>query len=255
LIKGVIFDFFLTLVYLKSKYEEERARVIYDYLINRKMVSLNFEKFFNIMKDCYTKWRRIKYENLIEVSQYMWIADLLVNFLQLQIKMNDIMEIIKRRNMIIVNNAEIYPDVISTLEKLKEMKLLLILITNTDDSDLAFKLLDKFHIKSYFDFIVTSEYVNMRKPDPNIVKYALKHVDLAPENTIIVGDSMKDDILCGYLANIRTVYIDRPYKEENPYLNAPLYKKIEIENIKPDFRIQSLEDLIGIIKKINNKKV
>jgi len=72
-----------------------------------------------------------------------------------------------------------------------------------------------------------------RKPKPGMINQMISKYGLSKSNSIIVGDSNKD-ILAGQAAGIKTIYWQQ-------YYNL-------IPNCKPDFVIQKLSDMLGILK-------
>lgn len=251
MIKAVIFDFYLTLIHLPSKFEDEKNEVTYRILQQEKHVTISKDDFKERAEEIYCKWREMKYKKLIEVSQYTWISDLL-HSLKIKFDHKLLERIVNARNNIILSNANVYSDVKETLQNLKDMGIKCVLLSNAEDSDLVFALLEKFGLKSFFDLIVTSEYINMRKPDPRVINYILDRMELSKKDILLVGDSLKDDILCGKKSRIRTVLIKRPVKEENPFLNAPIYEEFRKGSIKPDFEIENLKRLVELVNKINS---
>ena len=85
----------------------------------------------------------------------------------------------------------LYPDVTSSLDRLKEMDLTLGIISNWD-SRLP-PLLDNLDLTRYFSIIAVSALVGSAKPDRGIFEYALKESNIIPENAIHIGDSVELD--------------------------------------------------------------
>lgn len=56
-------------------------------------------------------------------------------------------------------------------------------------------VLSDFDIRKYFRHIVESAVVGIRKPDPEIFMLGVKELGLKPEETLVIGDSYKKDIL------------------------------------------------------------
>lgn len=56
-------------------------------------------------------------------------------------------------------------------------------------------VLSDFDIRKYFQDIVESAVVGIRKPDPEIFMLGVKKLGLKPEETLVIGDSYKKDIL------------------------------------------------------------
>lgn len=68
-------------------------------------------------------------------------------------------------------------------------------------------VLKDFGIDSYFKKIVESAVVGIRKPDPAIFTLGCKELGLDPAEVVVVGDSMKKDILPAEKAGCRAIWI------------------------------------------------
>lgn len=56
-------------------------------------------------------------------------------------------------------------------------------------------VLDDFDLRKYFKAIVESAVVGVRKPDPAIFRLGVDALGLLPEQVLVVGDSLRKDIL------------------------------------------------------------
>src|SRR6266487_1847147 len=91
----------------------------------------------------------------------------------------------------------------------------------------AIEIIDKVSLTKYFDEIITSATVGIRKPDPGIFRYALMQFKARPEEAVMVGDSEIHDIGGGYISGLKTVLVDRRHR---------------VENSLADYRFNSLRD-------------
>lgn len=69
-------------------------------------------------------------------------------------------------------------------------------------------VLTDFQINSYFNAIVESAVVGVRKPNPEIYKLGVKAIGLQAEECVVVGDSFKKDILPGKEAGCQTIWLN-----------------------------------------------
>lgn len=79
------------------------------------------------------------------------------------------------------------------LDSLKEHGIPMVLVSNFYGNVQA--VLADFDLLRYFDSIVESAVVGVRKPDPQIFRLGVEALRLAPEQVLVVGDSYKKDIL------------------------------------------------------------
>jgi len=101
-----------------------------------------------------------------------------------------------------------YPNTISTLLDLHDQGFKLNVITNgTRDSQARkIKALGLNHI---FSHIITSDQVQSYKPQPSIFKNAFKCSKCPPKEAIMIGDSLKCDMLGGKRAGMRTIWFNQ----------------------------------------------
>jgi HAD superfamily hydrolase (TIGR01509 family) len=103
------------------------------------------------------------------------------------------------------------PEAASVLAKLHESKVL-VLISNFDHPPHVHSLLERLGWREYFDAIVISGDVGVKKPDPSIFRIALDRTGLSPDEVVHVGDTT-DDTLGATAAGLIPVLIRRPRSE------------------------------------------
>lgn len=116
-----------------------------------------------------------------------------------------------------------FPESASVLKKLKS-KYKLAIVSNAAEDE-ANSSLEKLNIKEYFDYIVISCKVGLAKPDKRIFQLALDHFNVEPEETVMVGDNMENDIITPRMMGFKTFLIDRrkkylQYENESWYINS-----------------------------------
>jgi HAD superfamily hydrolase (TIGR01549 family) len=92
-------------------------------------------------------------------------------------------------------NWRVEEDALPTLETLRSQGYRLALISNTSDDRNVQTLVDRFGFRPYFDAIITSAALGVRKPDPRIFQAALDQLASAPQHAAMVGDMPEADIL------------------------------------------------------------
>ena len=85
----------------------------------------------------------------------------------------------------------------------------LALISNFDHPPHVHQLLDELALRSFFDAVVVSGDVGVKKPDPAIFVPALAQTGLATDEVLFVGDSPEDDVAGARAAGLRPVLIRR----------------------------------------------
>ena len=99
------------------------------------------------------------------------------------------------------------PDAPDVLRHLRQSKPLA-LISNFDHPPYVRRLLDKCGLTEFFDVVVVSGEVGIKKPDPGIFRLALDATGLRPSQVVHVGDT-DEDILGARTAGIEPVLIRR----------------------------------------------
>lgn len=94
-------------------------------------------------------------------------------------------------------------------------------------------VLQEFHLEGLFQKIIESAVVGIRKPDPQIFQLGVDALGLAPEEVMVVGDSMTKDIIPAKNIGCMTAW----YKGEG------WTDKQEDESI-PNLVITDLQDLL-----------
>ncbi len=100
-----------------------------------------------------------------------------------------------------------FPEVISTLQLLRERGLSLGIISNWDVR--LPELCHQLGISDYLDFIISSAAVGRIKPEPAIFEMALARAGVRPEQAVHVGDHFYADVLGARTVGITPVLLDR----------------------------------------------
>lgn len=142
------------------------------------------------------------------------------------------------------------PEAEDILRRLRS-RFALALVSNFDHPKHLYKILDHHGLTQFFDAVVISGEVGIKKPDPRILVMALDSLGLRAESCIYVGD-IEDDERCAVLAGMRSITIDRRGPSEDPPhldFRAPKEPIDDQSQIawNPLERIQALGDLLVIL--------
>lgn len=96
---------------------------------------------------------------------------------------------------------------IEVLEKLKSEGLKLGIITNGSVHSQNAKI-DHVRIRDYFDVIVVSDEVGVKKPDVRIFQTALERLQVKPEQSWYIGDHPVNDIQGARYAGLTPVWLE-----------------------------------------------
>lgn len=177
----------------------------------------------------------IRSEYNVEIPIYVWMRQLLRKVVRTEPSNG----LLGQSITIIVNaraaNAIPFEDAHETIRRLSKRKVKLGVMSNVSSHEVALGILDKVKLRKYFDLVVTSALIGIRKPDPGIFKYALLQLNIDPEQAVIVGDSERQDIHGGYVAGFRTVLVNRRHS---------------LENSLADFRFKTLADAVPTLESL-----
>lgn len=130
------------------------------------------------------------------------------------------------------------------LTKLK-LKYKLGLVSNFAYAKGLRKMLKDFNLIRFFDAVVISGELGLRKPHRKIFEEALKALDVDAEDAVFVGDSLKADINGAKKMGLKTVLVENLEIRKNPYAVAGELDPFPVE---PDIAIPSLKDLTEILE-------
>jgi putative hydrolase of the HAD superfamily len=130
-----------------------------------------------------------------------------------------------------------------TLLNLKQMGLKLGIITDGDPVKQWEKIL-RTEIEDYFDAVLISDFVGVKKPHPKIFQKALKKFGVKPHEALMVGDRLYSDIYGAKNAGMVTVWF-----KYGKYANR------ELDYLEyADFQVRSLESVVEIVRGLNSEK-
>jgi len=128
-----------------------------------------------------------------------------------------------------------YPDVVPTLEQLKDMGIKLAIVSTKRNGmiDRGLSVLGASHL---FDVRIGTDDVKNVKPNPEPVLLALERLGVTKEEAIMIGDN-SHDIEAGHNAGVRTAGVAWAFKGEE-YL----------QQFKPEYMLHHMTDLFEIVK-------
>ncbi len=102
-----------------------------------------------------------------------------------------------------VDNVVLFPGTKQVLEDLNDYPKAI--ITNTP-KPCTKEILENFEIDHFFSVIITSDQTKQGKPAPDMIYEACKHLNIPPEQTVLIGDT-QNDIKAGQAAGCKTIGI------------------------------------------------
>ncbi|XP_043722761.1 haloacid dehalogenase-like hydrolase domain-containing protein At2g33255 [Telopea speciosissima] len=100
---------------------------------------------------------------------------------------------------------------------------------------------DMFHLRFGMAFSpALSREFRPYKPDPAPLLHICATWDVHPSEVIMIGDSLKDDVVCGKRAGSHTCLLDETGKFDSPEFDSV--------DLKPDFKVSSLTEVFSLLE-------
>ncbi|MBW1883719.1 MAG: HAD family hydrolase [Deltaproteobacteria bacterium] len=112
----------------------------------------------------------------------------------------------------------------------------LALCSNFSHAETAHAILDEASFTQHLASVVISEEIGIRKPRREIFDAVVRCLDLAPEEILHVGDSLRADVAGAAACGMRTVWLTRQIADPDADLEA-------YEGPRPEFALEDLIDL------------
>lgn len=101
----------------------------------------------------------------------------------------------------------LFPETREVLTELKGRGLRLGVISNFDSR--VYSVMRSLDILSFFDAVTISSETGYAKPQPEIFQSALQALNVPADRTLLVGDSLRDDVIAAKAMGIPAVLLDR----------------------------------------------
>ena len=138
----------------------------------------------------------------------------------------------------------LFPDTLRTLAALKQRGYILGVVTNRAYGGQPFhEDLQTMGLLDYFEYqhMAISADLGIRKPHPEIFKYALDRLSVLPEETAMVGDNLRADVGGAKGLQMLGIWKSRPVSARVEH------QSLQPEGIVPDVTIEHLYDLLGLL--------
>ncbi len=204
--KAILLDYIGTLVEPRNYTLQDSKTKLHEALCDAGLVT---EKapFLHAYTEAHEKYRRVRYEQLKEVTNAVWVSEAL-NAVGCRATADD------ARLKAALN--VFFQDFINSLELRQHAKQLIknasehckiALISNFTYAPAIYASLKKLRINSYFSAIVISQAVGWRKPHKTIFEKTLKMLHVNAEDAVFIGDSPLEDVDGAKAAGLRSVFV------------------------------------------------
>jgi putative hydrolase of the HAD superfamily len=231
--KAVIFDYIGTLVNCKSYSMEASREKLHKALVNEGF-DVAKDRFLEAYIVAHEKYRKVRYEQLREVTNAVWVTEALCN-LGFQLTPDD------SRVKAALN--VFFKDFIGTLELrvgakklIKQSKQLckVGLISNFTHAPVIYSSLRKLRICAAFNAVVVSHENGWRKPSSHIFKDALSRLQVNANEAVYIGDSPVEDVKGAKEAGLKAVFVVSQFYTLKDLIDSQQ---------KPDFTARDLKSI------------
>jgi putative hydrolase of the HAD superfamily len=239
----VIFDFIGTLVEVKN-YSLQASKMKLHRAILEAGFNISVDNFLQAYDKAHEKYRITRYDELIEVTNAVWITEAL-NDLGFKIRPHD-PRIEKTVNIFFedyLNSLELRPCATGALEQVSE-NYRLGLISNFTYAPVIHAGLKKLDINHFFHAILVSQEVGWRKPRTEIFQEALRRLEATAQETVYVGDSPLEDIRGARNLGMKTVFVPSQFYS---------LETLRESQQKPDLIVEDVCDLCDKFRQFVNR--
>jgi len=240
----ILFDLGSTLVYSKKSWSpiyEQADRALVDAL-SRSGIRVDPAVFYTEFGGFIRSYYDTPSRDNLEPTSFTILHNTLLQKGFLNIPDPVLRDALQAMYAVTQQNWFLEEDAISTLELLKSRGYNLALVSNTSDDSNVQGIVDRWGLRLFFEVIVTSAALGIRKPDPRIFQSALDRLKVQPESAAMVGDSLEADVLGANRSGIYSIWITR---------------RVELPNdgelsIQPQAVVSSLHQIPDLLANVEN---
>ncbi len=250
MVRGIFFDVHGTLIDKGGLRAIEKAITNVVSFLNTNGTSITYEKYKEIWLLNIQKYRR-DYEELNEVSFYGWYKGILDD---IGLKKPSVSWIDQLNEEWMKGFAESTTEISPAKEVLSKIKPFyrLGIISNSLGRNTELDLI-RTSLIEFFDVLIVSSEMGKRKPHPEIFQSGLKAMGLRPEESIMIGDNLEEDIIGAKKVGMKTIYLTQkdisiPLVQSGKahQFSDALSTRNQIENDLLEFADGILESLGGL---------
>lgn len=133
-------------------------------------------------------------------------------------------------------DEELYPESYECLERLSK-KYKIGVIANQIPGTAA--RLEKHGVLKFIDLVIASAEEGLEKPDRRIFELALSRADCKPENAVMIGDRIDNDIIPPKTIGMRTVHVKQGMWK---------YRNVLSEEEQADYEVDDLRAVLALFE-------
>jgi putative hydrolase of the HAD superfamily len=239
--KAIITDYIGTLANARH-YNMETSMAKLHAALAEAGLKTDKRQFQEVYNKAHEKYRLIRYGELREVNNAIWLSETLCN-LGYPVNPHDprMKTALNKFFQDYIDSLELRPYAETLLQKIAET-CKLGLISNFTHAPVVHVSLRKLGISRYFNAVVVSGDIGWRKPHQKIFTEAMRRLQVKAEETVYIGDCPQEDIKGAAQAGMKTVFVN------SQFYNAD---DLHASGEKPDFIAADLQEISRNFSKIS----
>lgn len=202
---------------------EENSKKSFQFIFKKNNIQLSVDEFLKVYSPInFDYWKLFREEKITKTA--LRFGRLFDVFEKLNYKISkELINILADDYLESLSNYnQLFDGTISLLDYLKPKYQLHIITNGFEKTQLA--KIKNSKLLPYFEQIISSESINVKKPNPKIFFHALKKAKANTYDSIMIGDSLEADIYGANNVGMRTIYFN-----END--NIALKNQVVVKNL------------------------
>jgi len=184
---------------------ETNSNKTFAYIFQKNNMDVNFNDFNKAYEPINTKYWKLFREDKISKADLRYFR-LKETFDALNLDIEDkVIDVLSEDYITYLSKYNTLFDGALELLEYLQPKYAMHIITNGFE-EVQFKKIENSKLAPFFDQIITSEKVGVKKPNPKIFKYALKKAKAQANESIMIGDNFEADILGAKNMGMHTIF-------------------------------------------------
>ena len=199
---------------------------------------MDYTAFVETYEKAHQKYRTIRYEELVEVTNAVWVSEALNALGYCTVPEDE--KISLAINLFFedyINSLKLRQNAAEVLEKLSP-NYSLGLVSNFTYAPVIHTGLRKLGIKRFFSYVLVSQDFGWRKPSPKVFQEILSRLGKVGNETVYVGDCPLEDIKGAQNAGMKTIFIPSQFYS---------FADLEKAEIRPDFVVKNLGEILPLL--------
>ena len=152
-------------------------------------------------------------------------------------------DLVKRFFAAEMGSWALFPGVVEMLEQVRDLGLKMGLLSNARNDWAVRVIMEHLGLTRFFDAILTSAAVGIRKPRPEPFRQMLGLLGVNASETVMIGNSMEADVAGARPLGIKTIHV----KFDDNADEMPIDLDVTVE---PDITVSAVSDVVPAIKRI-----